>query len=78
MEGRVLAGMLGLHSNALKGRWKCIVNKVGLLIIKLGEDVLKENVRVEMDLSPDDNVLEKKKISVRGLSLGQEIFWTSV
>ena len=66
MEGRVLSGILGLHSNPLKGRWKTIANEIGLKIIELGEDVIEENTAIEMELSPHDDSIDMKKISACG------------
>jgi hypothetical protein len=64
-EGKVLAGLFGLHSNVLKGCWKDIVNKLGLMIIKLGKEVCSKNVSIdiEMELKPIDEMTELKNIS---------------
>jgi hypothetical protein len=53
-EAKVMAGMLGLHNNPLRGRWKEIGNEIGQEIIGLGLDVIEENVLIEMELSPED------------------------
>jgi hypothetical protein len=62
-EGKVLAGLFGLHSNVLKGYWKDIANKLGLLIIELGKEICSDNISIEIELSPIDETTEHKNIS---------------
>jgi hypothetical protein len=62
-EGRTFGGLLGLHSNPLKGQWKDMANKLGVLIIELGKECLFENVTIKMELSPTDEKTKRKQIS---------------
>jgi hypothetical protein len=65
-EGKIFAGFLGLHTNALKGRWKDIANNLGQKIIKVAKGILKENVSIKMELSPLDKTTQHKMISACG------------
>jgi hypothetical protein len=58
-EAKVMAGILGLHTDVLHGRWGGIAETVGLKIIETGEEILEENINIEMMLSPYDK--EEKK-----------------
>jgi hypothetical protein len=62
-EAKFFAGMLGLHTNVLKGRWSDIANKLGLKIIELGKELCHENISIEMELSPIDTKTKKRKCS---------------
>jgi hypothetical protein len=53
-EAKVFAGLLGLHTSVLKGRWREIADTVGLKIIELGQEICEVNVAIEMELSPMD------------------------
>jgi hypothetical protein len=53
-ESRVMAGMLGMHHNALKHMWGEIASRIGLKIINLGKEVMAQNRAIEMALSPTD------------------------
>jgi hypothetical protein len=44
--------MLGVHHNALRKTWKNIVEKLGLLIIELGTEIMASNRMIEKVLSP--------------------------
>jgi hypothetical protein len=70
MEAKVSAGLLGLHTNALKGRWRDIGNNISLKIIELGKELCAENIFIEMELSPMDDNKMAKKFGLRRLSLG--------
>jgi hypothetical protein len=51
-DARVIAGMLGVHHNALRNTWKNIEEKFGLLIIELGHEIMEANRMIEKVLSP--------------------------
>jgi hypothetical protein len=53
-ESRVMAGMLGIHHNALQKIWGEIASRIGLKIISLGKEVMAQNRAIEMTLSPTD------------------------
>jgi hypothetical protein len=65
-EAKVMAGILGLHTDVLHGRWGSIAETVGLKIIETGEEILEENINIEMQLSPYDEEEEKRKLSTCG------------
>ncbi len=60
-EARVFSGVLGMHTNVLRGRWKEISEQVGLQIIEIGEECIRQNVSIEMELSPLDETSGRKK-----------------
>jgi hypothetical protein len=51
-DARVIAGMLGVHHNALRMTWKNIAEKLGLLIIEVGTEIMASNRMIEKVLSP--------------------------
>jgi hypothetical protein len=51
-DARVIAGMIGVHHNALRNTWKNIAEKLGLLIIELGHEIMEANRMIEKVLSP--------------------------
>jgi hypothetical protein len=62
----VFSGVLGMHTNVLQGRWKEISQQVGLKIIEIGEECIRQNVSIEMELSPLDETTGRKIISACG------------
>jgi hypothetical protein len=63
-EGHVFAGLLGLHSSELKGRWQSITQTIGIQIIDhCCEQIIKENACIEMEISPLDESTDWKKVS---------------
>jgi hypothetical protein len=65
-EAKVFSGELGMHTNALKGRWSDISEAVGLQIIELGKECTHQNVQIEMELSPLNETTRRKQISACG------------
>jgi hypothetical protein len=65
-EAKVVAGVLGMHTNALKGRWSDISQVVGLQIIEVAKEWIDQNVLIEMELSPIDETTGRKKITACG------------
>jgi hypothetical protein len=47
-----LSGMIGVHHNALRNTWKNIAEKLGLLIIGLGSEIMEANRMIEKVVSP--------------------------
>jgi hypothetical protein len=69
-EAKTFAGLLGLHSNALAGRWSLVAEKMGLEIIELGKEILDKNILIEMELSPSDDDVGQKTIQHVGIVVG--------
>jgi hypothetical protein len=66
-EAKVFAGLLGLHTNVLKGQWREMANKVGLKLIQLGKKLCdEENTLIEMELSSMDQETKRRKNLVCG------------
>jgi hypothetical protein len=63
-EAKFFSGVLGMHTNVLRGRWKEISEQVGLKIIEIGEECMRQNVSIEMEVSPLDETTGRKKIVV--------------
>jgi hypothetical protein len=51
-DGSVIAGMLKLNVNPLRRRWTGIQETLAKAIIKVGTEVLEENLHIECQLSP--------------------------
>jgi hypothetical protein len=66
METRVMSGLLGLHTNPLRGRWQEIATTIGLKIIELTEEIIEQNVAIEMAMSADDPLTGFKQMSCCG------------
>jgi hypothetical protein len=54
-------GVLGMHTNVLQGHWKEISEQVGLKIMEIGEECIRQNVSIEMELSPLDETTGRNK-----------------
>jgi hypothetical protein len=65
-EGKLIAGVLGFHTNALRGRWRDIATFIGLMIIELGQEVLDTNMDIEMQCSKWNAILEMFMIAACG------------
>ena len=50
-EGRVFAGVLGLHTVALINPWGEISDSLGLFIMETRKEVLLKNIMIKMELS---------------------------
>jgi hypothetical protein len=51
-DGNIIAGMLKLNVNPMQRRWTEIQELLGQAIIRVGEEVLDENLHIECKLSP--------------------------
>jgi hypothetical protein len=51
-EGKILVGMLNLNVNPMKQRWTEVQEILTKVIIKIGVEVLEENLHIECVLSP--------------------------
>jgi hypothetical protein len=54
-EANVIAGMLKLNVNPMHRRWTDVQEEVGVVIVKVGNEVLEENLHIECMLSPVGN-----------------------
>jgi hypothetical protein len=75
----VPAGVIGMHTNALKGQCKDLSELVGLKIIEVGQECILQNVPIKMELSPQDEAMGRKTfLHMRRLSLGQALFRSKI
>jgi hypothetical protein len=51
-DGNIIAGMLKLNVNPMQRRWTEVQELLGQAIIRVGEEVLDENLHIECKLSP--------------------------
>jgi hypothetical protein len=51
-ERKILAGMLNLNVNPMKQRWTEVQEILAKAVIKIGVEVLEENLHIECLLSP--------------------------
>jgi hypothetical protein len=65
-KAKVFSGVLGMNMNVLRGRWKEILEQIGLNIIEIGEECIRQNLSIEIELSPLDETTGRNKISACG------------
>jgi hypothetical protein len=51
-DGSIMAGMLNLNVSPMKNHWSILQETIGKLVIKIGQEVLEENLHIECSLSP--------------------------
>jgi hypothetical protein len=74
-ETKVFSGVLGMHANVLRERWKEISEQVGFKIIEIGEEGIRQNVLIEMELSPLDKTTGRKKYPHVAIVVGTSAHW---